>query len=75
MNYNITSNIFFRELFIAIALIIVLDFLLPGKVINEEIVSIKKQRQQYYNAARNHHYSYEVVTNNNRFVVSKKMHN
>lgn len=71
MNYNTKLNIYSHKLFIAIALVILVDFLLPGKVINDEVISVQKSKQQYYNAARNYHYSYEVITNKTHFMASK----
>jgi hypothetical protein len=53
------------------ALIILIDFTLPGKIYTEEVESVEKKRQQYYNAARNYHYSYELVTSKHNFVVSE----
>lgn len=72
MDYSNKLNVFFFELFLAIPLMILLDFLLSGKVVSSEAVSVNKFKQQYYNAARNYHYSYEIVTNKNRFIVSKE---
>ena len=53
------------------AFVILIDFILPGKVFTEEIINIEKERQQYYNAARNYHYSYKVVTSKHHFSVSE----
>lgn len=58
-------------LFLLVALVIILDFVLPGTVINDEIVNIKREHQQYYNTAGNHHYSYTVTTNKHQFSVSE----
>jgi hypothetical protein len=54
-----------------IALIIIVDFTLPGKTYTEEVISVEKKRQQYYNAARNYHYSYEVVTAKHNIMVTE----
>ncbi len=53
------------------AFVILIDFILPGKVFTEQVVNIEKERQQYYNAARNYHYSYKVVTSKHHFSVSE----
>ncbi len=55
------------------ALVIVIDFILPGKVFTEEIVNIEKEMQQYYNAAGNHHYSYTLITSKHHFTVSEDL--
>jgi hypothetical protein len=56
---------------IGIALLILMDFVLPGKTITETVFSIKKQHQQYYNAGGNHHNSYRLITNTTSFNISK----
>jgi hypothetical protein len=53
-----------------VALIILVDFVSPGRIINDEIINIKKERQQYYNAARNYHYSYKVITSEHEFLIT-----
>ena len=58
-------------IFIFIALLMLSDFILPGKVFTDEIIQVEKKKQQYYNAARNYHYSYKVNTNKHRFSVSE----
>jgi len=54
-----------------VALIIIVDFVLPGRIINDEIINVQKTRQQYYNAARNYHYSYKVITSKHEFSVAE----
>ncbi len=58
-------------LFSLIAVIIITDFTLPGKVFTKDIIAIKKEKQQYYNAAKNYHFSYELTTNKHQFLVTK----
>ncbi len=53
------------------SLVIIADFLLPGRVFVEEVIEVKKERQQYYNAARNYHYSYKVFTHEHNFFISE----
>lgn len=47
------------------------DFIMPGKVVVDEIVGVKKERQQYYNASGNYHYSCRVITTAHHFSVSE----
>ena len=61
----------FDIIFILTALAIIVDFILPGKIIQDNIVDVKKERQQHYNAARKYHYTYEIITNEHRFFVAK----
>ena len=56
-------------IFILVALVILIDFILPGRVINEVIIELNRERQQYYNAAQNAHYSYKVTTREHQFWV------
>lgn len=56
-----------------IAMVILVDFALPGTIINDQIVDVKKERQQSYNAARSYHYSYKIITNEHKFLVEKEM--
>ena len=53
------------------ALVILADFVLPGRIINDEIINVQSERQQYYNAARNYHYSYKVITSEHEFLVAE----
>ena len=55
-----------------IALVIIADFISPGKVFNEEVIELQRERQQYYNAGGNSHFSYEVITGNHQFSVEEK---
>ena len=57
--------------FVLAALVIIADFILPGRIINDEIIRVERERQQYYNAARNYHYSYKVITNEHQFSVTE----
>ncbi len=57
--------------FILVSLIILADFILPGRVVFEEIIYVKKERQQYYNAARNYHFSYRVFTSTHNFSITE----
>jgi hypothetical protein len=59
------------SIFAVIALIILIDFIAPGRVINSDVIHVKKERQQYYNAGGNHHNSYQVITPEHHFSVTK----
>ncbi len=58
-------------LFVLASLIILTDFILPGRVVVDEIIDVKKEWQQYYNAARNYHFSYRVFTSTHNFSVTE----
>jgi len=53
------------------ALVVLVDFASPGRIINDEIINVQRERQQYYNAARNYHYSYKVITSEHEFLVAE----
>ncbi|WP_047420159.1 hypothetical protein [Cellulophaga sp. Hel_I_12] len=53
------------------ALVILVDFVAPGSLVNDDIIEVQQVRQNYYNAARNYHYSYKVITNDHSFLVTK----
>ncbi len=57
--------------FTAVALVILVDFIAPGRLINDTITAVKRERQQYYNAARNYHYTYKVITSQHKFLVKE----
>ncbi|MEM9829209.1 MAG: hypothetical protein AAF944_01150 [Bacteroidota bacterium] len=59
-------------LFILLALVIVLDFSLPGITYTDKVIDIRKELQRYYNAGGNYHYSYRVFTTKHRFSVSEE---
>jgi len=61
-----------QAIFVMIALLILVDFLMPGNIRIDDIIEIKRQRQQYYNAARNSHNSYKLITQNHRFHVARE---
>lgn len=70
---NSASNwrIAIYALFVLAALVVILDFGLPGKKINEQIIEVQKERQNYYNAGGNYHYSYKVITDSHQFQVEE----
>jgi hypothetical protein len=59
-------------LFYLLALIFVIDFLLPGTEITSEAIAIKQVRQNYYNAGGNSHFSYILKTENENFIISNE---
>ncbi len=59
------------SLFVLTSITILTDFILPGSVIVEEIIDVRKEKQQYYNAARNYHFSYRVFTITNNFSITE----
>ncbi|MCZ4410042.1 hypothetical protein O3Q51_14565 [Cryomorphaceae bacterium 1068] len=58
-------------LLVLMAVALILDFVLPGRVITSEIVKVERERQHYYNAGGNHHFSYKVVTSEHQFNVEE----
>ncbi|NND79594.1 MAG: hypothetical protein HKN53_06835 [Maribacter sp.] len=60
-----------NAVFVFVALVIIIDFVSPGSIINDVIIDLQKERQQYYNAARNYHYSYKVITSEHEFLVTE----
>ncbi|MEM6629117.1 MAG: hypothetical protein AAF694_05570 [Bacteroidota bacterium] len=69
--YQNTLRLSVHGIFVLAALVILIDFIIPGKVVNDEIIEVKSERQQYYNAARNSHYSYKVITRKHHFFVAE----
>ncbi len=53
------------------ALLILVDFVSPGSVLNNQIINVEKERQNYYNAAGNYNYSYKVITSEHEFLVTE----
>ena len=71
---DVTNNKIANYFYIAfsfIAVIILMDFILPGEVVTDRIKFVNKKREQYTNAAKNFHYSYEIITNEDRFTVNE----
>lgn len=64
------TRLYLYATFTLLAFVILVDFVLPGRIINDEIIKVQKNRQQNYNTARNYHYSYKVVTNEHEFLVA-----
>ncbi|MEM6272978.1 MAG: hypothetical protein AAF998_26430 [Bacteroidota bacterium] len=62
--------------FFAISLLvagaIILDFVLPGQIVDDRIVEVKMERQSHHNASGNSHYAYEVITGQHQFSVSEE---
>ena len=56
---------------IIIALIILIDFTLSGKVFKEDVIKVERNRETYYNAGGNSHISYKVITSKHQFSVSE----
>jgi len=59
-------------IFTLAALVILVDYVSPGSIINDEIITVQKERQQSYNAARNYHYSYKVITSEHEILVEEE---
>ncbi|MCF2874755.1 MULTISPECIES: hypothetical protein [unclassified Tenacibaculum] len=57
---------------ILIALVIIADFALPGKIITNKIANIQKSLEEYYNAGGNYHYSYKISTDKHEFSVTEE---
>ena len=57
---------------ILIALVIIADFALPGKIITDKIANIQKSLEEYYNAGGNYHYSYKISTDKHEFSVTEE---
>ena len=57
---------------VLVALIILADFVLPGKTFEQEVLEIEKTKQQYYNPAGGSHYSYGLVTARHYLSVSEE---
>lgn len=56
---------------IILALVILIDFTLPGKVFTENVIKVERNRETYYNAGGNSHISYKVITSKHQFSVSE----
>lgn len=56
---------------IVIALVILIDFTLPGKIFTEDVTNVERNREKYYNAGGNSHISYKVITSKHQFSVSE----
>lgn len=61
--------LFLKAVFSFMALTILLDFALPGRVVQDKILEVKSERQQHYNASGNYHYSYKIITQAKQFSV------
>lgn len=64
---------FLSAFFVLAALMVLMDFAIPGKVAEDHIVRIQRQVQKHNNAARGFHYSHRLVTQHRAFSVSKKV--
>lgn len=56
---------------IILALVILIDFTLPGKVFTENVIKVERNRETYFNAGGNSHISYKVITSKHQFSVSE----
>ena len=59
-------------LFYILAVVFIVDFLLPAKDITTEVIAIKPVRQHYYNAGGNSHLTYTLKTKESQFIISKE---
>lgn len=58
---------------ILLALVVLIDFTLPGKVFIEDVIKVERKREKYYNAGGNSHISYKVITSKRQFSVSEDL--
>ena len=64
---------FLSAFFVLAALVVVMDFAYPGKVLEDQVVRIQRQVQKHNNAARGHHYSHILATTHRAFSVSEEV--
>jgi hypothetical protein len=69
--YQPKFSLFLYAAFTLLAVVIIVDFVWPGKIIKDEVLDVQWEREQYYNAARNYHYSYKVITSEHQFYVAE----
>ena len=69
--YQNKFHLLFYTIFTLTAVLILVDFISPGRIINDEIINVQRERQQYYNAARNYHYSHKITTSEHNFLVTE----
>lgn len=73
MEFEISkAKVIIVKLCSVLAVIVLLDFLIPGTSSVEKVKSVEATREQYYNAARNYHHSYKIKTENTDSNVSEK---
>lgn len=63
-------RLWINSIIIIVSLIILTDFILPGKVVSDEIVMVKKEIQQHKTSSK-YHDSYKIITNTHQFSVSE----
>lgn len=56
---------------ILLSLVIIIDFMIPGKEFSNQVLEVKSKKQRYYNAAKNYHFTYKVITSEHEFPVSE----
>ncbi|MCX2745578.1 hypothetical protein OO013_16980 [Mangrovivirga sp. M17] len=72
MNKNQSkSSLIIYSIFVLVSLVIIIDFILPGNVVTDEIIDVTSEQQQYYNAGGNSHYSHKVFTTKHHFSVAE----
>lgn len=60
-----------RYLFLLVAAVLLLDFVIPGKAFEETVTEVVRKQQRNYKTPGNSHYTYHVRTPQNFFLVSK----
>jgi len=63
-------RLWINSIIIIVSLIILTDFILPGKVFSVEIVMVKKERQKHKNSSK-YHDTYKIITTSHQFSVSE----
>lgn len=54
-----------------LASMMIIDYVLVGKLYVEEVISVNKSLERYYNAGGNSHYSFHIKTKSFNFPVSE----
>lgn len=57
---------------IGISLLMIVDFILPGQVIEDKVERLARTHESYNNAGGGFHYSFKVVTENQVFNISEE---
>ncbi|MEM6768644.1 MAG: hypothetical protein AAF655_27140 [Bacteroidota bacterium] len=58
--------------FTLVSLVIIVDFVSPGRRNTADIIKVERELQSHYNASQNYHYSYRLITKEHGFQVSEE---
>ena len=73
--WKLKRNSLFQWFMILISGVIIIDFVLPGEMVNDRVLRVDRVRQSHHNASGNSHFSFTLVGEHHKFDITEDFAN